>query len=156
MKLLLRILLAVSALGVLTVYFFSEMVLIEPAPRLLESSSEGPLAPVSNNVNIALVDQPASAGAGSSAAVSGSQASALRGITGSSAGLISSFKSRWQSLYSQWPVGKKVFRKGGKSSGPDSPLLRQRIGNLLTLVALAVGIAAISLAIHVVEEKSHT
>ena len=39
MKQIARILTAISALGLLTVYFFSDLVLIEPAQRILRNGS---------------------------------------------------------------------------------------------------------------------
>lgn len=162
MKQIALIFLAIAAAGVLTIYFFSDLVLVEPVAHFthLGSPSNFPGDPliaagVAPNELAQVVEDGASSRAGGPPVnASADGFLAHRGIKGSAGGMISSFRSYWQRVYRVWPAGTKRLGLASKSIRRASIVLQERIGPLLTLICLIGGIGAISLVVNVTEKKA--
>lgn len=155
MRQIVRVLFAIAALSLLTLYFFCDLVLIEPVVSQNGSGESGA------SETALLAQSPSSPERAMKSAHElnrdpGVPGTAIfRGIKGISGGAVSTFKATWHQLYLRWPIGK------GSSHHPGRPLsvrwsneLHERVGALLTLVCLALAVAAFSLVITWVEEKA--
>lgn len=155
MRQIVRVLFAIAALSLLTLYFFCDLVLIEPVVSQNGSGESGA------SEAILLAQSPSSPEGAIRPAQELNRDSAVpgtaifRGIKGISGGAVSTFKASWHQLYLRWPIGKGSAHKHGRPlSAGWSNELHERVGALLTLVCLGLAVAAFSLVITWVEEKA--